>query len=164
MEASLSQSDLQQFVLSQRAKLAQLPLSVREGRVKRVSGLLIEVEGLPLSMGAQACVENTRQGAWVDAECIGFESDTTFLMAFDQVHGLSPGAVVYPLLTPLRSAHGYQMRHGVASLPIGPQLLGRVVDGLGRPLDGLGGASWSDNMARFASPNPLKRAPIHEAL
>ena len=164
MEASLSQSDLQQFVLSQRAKLAQLPLSVREGRVKRVSGLLIEVEGLPLSMGAQACVENTRQGAWVDAECIGFESDTTFLMAFDQVHGLSPVAVVYPLLTPLRSAHGYQMRHGVASLPIGPQLLGRVVDGLGRPLDGLGGASWSDNMERFASPNPLKRAPIHEAL
>ncbi|MEN9721007.1 MAG: hypothetical protein RIT13_1712, partial [Pseudomonadota bacterium] len=37
-------------------------------------------------------------------------------------------------------------------------------DGLGRPLDGLGGASWSDDLMRFASPNPLKRKPIHEPL
>ena len=160
----MSQADLQQYVDSQRAKLASLPLSVREGRVKRVSGLLVEVEGLPLSIGAQACVENSRQGNWVDAECIGFERDTTVLMAFDQMTGLSPGAVVYPLLTPQRRAKGYQMRQGIASVPIGPQLLGRVVDGLGRPLDGLGGASWSDNPLRCASPNPLKRKTIHEPL
>ena len=147
----MSQADLQHFVDSHRAKLANLPLSVREGRVKRVSGLLVEVEGLPLSIGAQACVENSRQGNWVDAECIGFERDTTYLMAFDQMAGLSPGAVVYPLLTPQRRAQGYQMRQGIASVPIGPQLLGRVVDGLGRPLDGLGGASWSDALMRFAT-------------
>lgn len=157
-------AEFQHFVDSQRAKLANLPLSVREGRVKRVSGLLVEVEGLPLSIGAQACVENSRQGTWVDAECIGFERDTTYLMAFDQMTGLSPGAVVYPLLTPQRCAQGYQMRQGIASVPIGPQLLGRVVDGLGRPLDGLGGASWSDDWMRFTSPNPLKRKPIHEPL
>ena len=157
-------ADLQQFVLSQRVKLANLPKSVREGRLKRVSGLLIEVEGLPLPMGAHACVENSRQGTWIDAECIGFEGDTTYLMAFDPVAGLSPGAVVCPLLTPQRSAQGYQMRQGIASLPIGPQLLGRVVDGLGRPLDGLGGASWTDAMTSFMSPNPLKRTPIHEPL
>ena len=157
-------AEFQHFVDSQRAKLANLPLSVREGRVKRVSGLLVEVEGLPLSIGAQACVENSRQGTWVDAECIGFERDTTYLMAFDQMTGLSPGAVVYPLLTPQRCAQGYQMRQGIASVPIGPQLLGRVVDGLGRPLDGLGGASWSDDWKRFTAPNPLKRKPIHEPL
>lgn len=157
-------AEFQHFVDSQRAKLANLPLSVREGRVKRVSGLLVEVEGLPLSIGAQACVENSRQGTWVDAECIGFERDTTYLMAFDQMTGLSPGAVVYPLLTPQRCAQGYQMRQGIASVPIGPQLLGRVVDGLGRPLDGLGGASWSDDWMRFTAPNPLKRKPILEPL
>jgi flagellum-specific ATP synthase len=101
---------------------------------------------------------------WIDAECIGFEGDTTYLMAFDQVSGLSPGAVVYPLLTPQRGPHGYRMRQGIASLPIGLQLLGRVVDGLGRPLDGLGGATWSDVLTRTPSPNPLKRAPIQEPL
>ncbi len=164
MESAVSQADFQNYVDLQRAKLANLPLSVREGRVKRVSGLLVEVEGLPLSIGAQACVENSRQGVWVDAECIGFERDTTDLMAFDQMAGLSPGAVVYPLLTPQRRAQGYPMRQGIASVPIGPQLLGRVVDGLGRPLDGLGGASWSDNFVRLVSPNPLKRKPIHEPL
>jgi flagellum-specific ATP synthase len=160
----LTALDLPEFVLSHRRKLAQLPLSVREGCVKRVSGLLIEVEGLPLPIGSHACVENSRQNIWIDAECIGFEGDTTYLMAFDEVSGLSPGAVVYPLLTPQRGANGYQMRQGIASLPIGQQLLGRVVDGLGRPLDGLGGATWADSLARTASPNPLKRAPIHEAL
>jgi len=162
--ATASHPDVHQFVLAQRSKLSSLPLSVREGRVKRVSGLLIEVEGLPLSIGAQACVENTRQGAWIDAECIGFESNTTFLMAFDQVTGLSPGAVVYPLLTPQRRAQGYEMRQGIASIPIGNKLLGRVVDGLGRPLDGLGGASWSDDLNKLSSPNPLKRKPIDEPL
>jgi flagellum-specific ATP synthase len=161
---AVSHPDVHQFVLTQRTKLSSLPLSVREGRVKRVSGLLIEVEGLPLSIGAQACVENTRQGVWIDAECIGFESNTTFLMAFDQVTGLSPGAVVYPLLTPQRRAQGYEMRQGIASIPIGDKLLGRVVDGLGRPLDGLGGASWSDDLNPLSSPNPLKRKPIDEPL
>ena len=160
----MSTVDLQDFVQAHRAKLAQLPLSVREGRVKRVSGLLIEVEGLPLPIGSHACVENSRQNIWIDAECIGFEGDTTYLMAFDQVSGLSPGAVVYPLLTPQRGPHGYRMRQGIASLPIGLQLLGRVVDGLGRPLDGLGGATWSDALTRPPSPNPLKRAPIQEPL
>jgi len=162
--AAVSHPDVHQFVLTHRTKLSALPLSVREGRVKRVSGLLIEVEGLPLSIGAQACVENTRQGVWIDAECIGFESNTTFLMAFDQVTGLSPGAVVYPLLTPQRRAQGYEMRQGIASIPIGDKLLGRVVDGLGRPLDGLGGASWSDDLNPLSSPNPLKRKPIDEPL
>ena len=119
----MSTADLQDFVQAHRAKLAQLPLSVREGRVKRVSGLLIEVEGLPLPIGLHACVENSRQNIWIDAECIGFEGDTTYLMAFDQVSGLSPGAVVYPLLTPQRGPHGYQMRQGIASLPIGPPTL-----------------------------------------
>lgn len=164
MAVTLRPSDMEQFVSSQRAKLAQLPKSVREGRLKRVSGLLIEVEGLPLPMGAHACVENTRLGTWIDAECIGFQGDITYLMAFDPVVGLAPGAVVCPLLTPQRSAQGYQMRQGIASLPIGPLLLGRVVDGLGRPLDGLGGASWSDAMASVVSPNPLRRTPVVEPL
>lgn len=156
--------DLRRHVQQYRERLSRLPLSIRQGRVKRVSGLLIEVEGLPLPMGAHACVENARQGSWIDAECIGFEGDITYLMAFDPVSGLAPGAVVYPLLTPLRTPHGYAMRQGVASLPIGPALLGRVVDGLGRPLDGLGGAHWSDSTFASVPPNPLKRTPVHTPL
>ncbi len=151
--------------LSQRAaRLAEAPRAIRQGKLKRVSGLVLEVEGLPMAMGSHACVENQTQGHWVDAECIGFHGETTYLMAFDPVHGLSPGAAVHPLHTPLATPKGYVMRDSIQSLPIGPALLGRVVDGLGRPLDGLGGAEWRSLRSSATSPNPLRRAPISQPL
>lgn len=153
-----------QRISQYRERVAQLPLSIREGRVRRVAGLLIEVTGLPLPLGAQACVESAQTGVWVDAECIGFEDNITYLMAYDTVSGLAPGAVVCPLLTPLRGLNGYKMRNGIASLSIGPDLLGRVVDGLGRPLDGLGGAEWGHARPALKKPNPMKRTPVHEPL
>ena len=54
----------------QRQRLEQTPLSIRQGRLRKVSGLVLEVEGLPMAMGAHACVQNSTQGHWVDAECI----------------------------------------------------------------------------------------------
>ena len=155
---------LSEHLATARQDLANWPRSIREGRLRRVSGLVLEVEGLPLPLGAQASVENLQQGGWIDAECIGFEGDITYLMAYDTVSGISPGAVVCPLHTPQRSAEGYRMRSGIASLPIGPALLGRVVDGLGRPLDGLGGAVWMPSRRVGRTPNPLKRAPVQEPL
>lgn len=147
-----------------RERLQQTPLAVRQGRLRKVSGLVLEVEGLPLAMGAHACVQNSTQGGWIDAECIGFQGDVTYLMAFDPVHGLFPGAVVFPLHTPIEEGGSYRMRGSIQSLPIGPQLLGRVVDGLGRPLDDLGGTQWQALQAATARPNPMRRAPIHEPL
>lgn len=161
--AMLTQNLLDHLDL-QKQRLQSVPQSIREGRLKRVSGLLIEVEGLPLPLGAHATVFNARTQDWVDAECIGFEGQTTFLMAFDAVHGLAPGAVVMPLLTPRRTLHGYVMRQGIATLPVGPGLLGRVVDGLGRPLDELGGAVWTEYQDPPHRPNPLRRHPIQEPM
>ena len=156
--------DIKHRIAQHRDRLARLPLSIRQGRVRKVSGLLIEVTGLPLPLGAAACVEHAQAGVWIDAECIGFEDNITYLMAYDPVHGLAPGAVVCPLYTPVRGLQGYAMRQGIATLPIGEPLLGRVVDGLGRPLDGLGGASWSPARPAVSRPNPLKRAPVMEPL
>lgn len=145
-------------------RLSQTPRAIRQGRLRRVSGMVMEVEGLPLPMGAHAFVENTSQSQWVDAECIGFHGDVTYLMAFDPVQGLAPGAWVCPIQTPVLINGQYSMRGSIESLPIGPALLGRVVDGLGRPLDGLGGASWRGFWRSTPRPNPLRRAPIHEPL
>lgn len=157
-------AQLSRFIGQQRARLEQWPRSVREGRLRRVSGLVLEVEGLPLPIGAHACVENPRQRSWIDAECIGFDGETTYLMAFDSISGLSPGAVVCPLNTPQRSENGYNLRAGVQTLPIDERLLGRVVDGLGRPLDGQGGAKWIEHRWVPRMPNPLRRAPVAEPL
>jgi flagellum-specific ATP synthase len=126
--------------------------------------MVLEVEGLPMPMGAHACIHNTSQGQWVDAECIGFHGDITYLMAFDPVQGLSPGAVVCPIDTPVLTDQGYVQRGSIQSLPIGPALLGRVVDGLGRPLDELGGAQWREFWRHQPRPNPLKRVPIQDPL
>ena len=163
-EHLVSAGDVVKRIGQKRALLAQLPLSIRAGRVRSVSGLLIEVLGLPLPIGSAACVENASTGGWIDAECIGFEDNITYLMAYDAVSGLAPGAVVSPLLTPLRSPQGYKMRSGIASLPIGSALLGRVVDGLGRPLDGFGGARWGAEKSDTMRPNPIKRLPVSEPI
>lgn len=147
-----------------RQRLQQMPMAIRQGRLRKVSGLVLEVEGLPLAMGAHACVQNATQGRWVDAECIGFHGDATYLMAFDAVHGLAPGAIVCPLDTPIDEGGHYRMRGSIQSLPMGPQLLGRVVDGLGRPLDDLGGTQWQALQAEGPRPNPMRRAPIQVPL
>ena len=145
-------------------RLSRTPHAIRQGRLRRVSGMVMEVEGLPMPMGAHACVENTSQGQWVDAECIGFHGDATYLMAFDPVQGLAPGALVCPIQTPVLVGGEYTLRGSIESLPIGPALLGRVVDGLGRPLDEQGGASWRGFWRSSPRPNPLRRTPIHEPL
>ena len=160
----MSQSVTTKKFIEQRLdRLREAPRSVVQGRLKRVTGLLLEVEGLQTRIGGQACVRHETLGTWIDVECIGFDAGIAFFMAFDPVAGLSPGAPVFPLNVPQRSDRGYRMRTGIASLPIGPALLGRVVDGLGRPLDGLGGASWNSSMVVLAKPNPLKRTSVSDA-
>ena len=152
-----------QFVEQRLERLRQAPRSIGQGRLKRVTGLLLEVEGLQTQIGGQACIQHEALGTWIDVECIGFDAGIAYFMAFDPVAGLSPGAPVFPLDVPQRSGKGYRMRTGIASLPIGPALLGRVVDGLGRPLDGLGGAVWNNAIVVPTKPNPLKRTSVSEA-
>jgi len=152
-----------QFIEQRLERLRQAPRSIGQGRLKRVTGLLLEVEGLQTQIGGQACIQHESLGTWIDVECIGFDAGIAYFMAFDPVAGLSPGAPVFPLDVPQRSEGGYRMRTGIASLPIGPALLGRVVDGLGRPLDGLGGALWNNSIVVPTKPNPLKRTSVSEA-
>ena len=150
------------FVAQQLGRLRETPRAINQGRLRRVAGLLLEVEGLPIHIGGHACVRHEALGHWIDIECVGFDAGIAFFMAFDPVSGLSPGAPVFPLDSPLRGNRGYRQRSGVASVPIGPLLLGRVVDGLGRPLDGKGGAVWSSTPFSRAKPNPLRRTSVDQ--
>ncbi|HAS8093513.1 TPA: flagellar protein export ATPase FliI, partial [Vibrio vulnificus] len=88
----------------------------------------------------------------MEAEVVGFSGDNLFLMPSEQIGGILPGAKV----TPLTSESG---------LPVGMELLGRVIDGVGNPLDGLG-PIYTEHRASFnAEPiNPLARKPITEPL
>ncbi len=85
---------------------------------------------------------------FVDAEIVGFNDQTLYLMPNDHISGVLPGARVIPQVNNL-------------GLPVGMSLLGRVVDGLGRPLDGLGKIN-AEHHLKFAQNtiNPLSRRPI----
>ena len=147
-----------------RQHLAQAPRSIREGKLKRVSGIVLEVEGLPMSIGAGATILSELGGKTYDAECIGFNGAITYLMPIDTMEGISPGALVYPADTPFNSGSGYTSNSIGEPLPIGESLLGRVVDGLGRPIDGKGYGEKQFSPFIQRTLNPLDRTPIHEPL
>ena len=140
------------------------PKSIREGRLKKVSGFVLEVEGLPLPIGASACILSQGSDYFIDAECIGFNGGTTYLMAVDPIDGIAPGALVYPANTPFMTEGRYTVRSSVKPIAIGNELLGRVVDGFGRPLDGKGAGELESRPIKTRSLNPMDRHPIHEPM
>ncbi|CAG4903892.1 flagellar protein export ATPase FliI [Paraburkholderia saeva] len=133
------------------------------GRLTRAAGLVLEAVGLRLSVGSEVMIELPAGSpiAFAEAEVVGFAGDKLFLMPTTEVHGLLPGARVYPL----ESAPIADPMAGAKRLPVGWELLGRVVDASGRPLDSLGPLG-AVNDAPLSAPsiNPLHREPIHKVL
>src|ERR1051326_1496503 len=125
-----------------------------QGRVVQVVGLSIEVEGLRLPLG-EIChlySERATAGARITAEVVGFRDARLILMPLRQTHGVRPHTAVFP------SGRGF-------AVPVGEELLGRVIDGLARPIDGKGPLNTSRS-ARItdAPPSPLGRQPIRTPL
>ncbi|MBL8444075.1 MAG: flagellar protein export ATPase FliI [Zoogloeaceae bacterium] len=141
------------------------------GRLTRINGLVMEAEGLKLPLGA-SCQIITLGGGTVEAEVVGFNADKLYMMPTDDVFGLAPGAPVYPLEPPVRQpivgepiAPRRRTSDRAKHLPVGDSLLGRVVDGAGRPLDGLGPLATDETRSLQSRPfNPLMRAPIRQVL
>ena len=102
--------------------ITQTPLYRMGGRLKSVTGLM--TCNLPAAVGDH-CAVVPREGEAVLAEVIGFENDLAYLVPFDPAENLRPG------MTVIRKGRGVMV-------PTGRNLLGRVIDGLGRPIDDLG--------------------------
>jgi len=144
------------------------PMAV-SGRITRVAGLVMECVGLRLAVGA-ACTVPMPNGSRVEAEVVGFDGERLFLMPQSEIEGLVPGQRVFPIepmipppgsVTHARRRPSDRARH----LPVGMQLLNRVVDGAGRPLDGKGPLNTTESAPINARPiNPLDRAPIVDTL
>jgi len=130
-----------------------LPLvsPVAEGRLVRVVGMTIEAVGLQASLGQQ-CEIILDNGKRLEAEVVGFAEEKIYLMPIQNIEGLKPGARVVPL----------NQRMGLRA---GEQLLGRIINGLGEPLDDK--PIWAgEEYLQFAAHliNPLKRHPIERPL
>ena len=137
--------------LSTYAPAVSLPVQpVVEGRLLRMVGLTLEAEGLRAAMGSRCLVINddSFHPVEVEAEVMGFSGSKIFLMPVGSVAGIAPGARVVPLADNGR-------------LPMGMSMLGRVLDGAGRALDGKGPMKAEDWVPMDGPTiNPLKRDPI----
>ncbi|MDP3036756.1 MAG: flagellum-specific ATP synthase FliI, partial [Rhodocyclaceae bacterium] len=144
------------------------------GRLTRINGLVMEATGLKLPLGS-GCLIEAPDGGSVEAEVVGFAGEKLYMMPTEDVYGLAPGAHVMPLEIPPRplqlgqaSEPRRRNQDRAKHLPVGDALLGRVVDGNGRPLDGLGPLDPRENgptRSLVGRPsNPLQRAPIVQTL
>jgi flagellum-specific ATP synthase len=121
-----------------------------KARLLRMVGLTLEAEGLRAAMGSRCLVINddSFHPVEVEAEVMGFSGSKIFLMPVGSVAGIAPGARVVPLADNGR-------------LPMGMSMLGRVLDGAGRALDGKGPMKAEDWVPMDGPTiNPLKRDPI----
>ncbi len=122
-----------------------------EGHLTRMVGLTLEALGCQAAVG-ERCEVMTSSGASMEAEVVGFAGDRLYLMPTGDVQGIKPGARVIP-------------RHGAGHVRVGLELLGRVIDGGGEPLDGRGPIYLDDRASLTGTPiNPLLRAPIERPL
>ncbi len=141
------------------------------GKLTRVTGLVLEASGLRLAVG-NCCRVLLPHGNSVEAEVVGFSEDRLFLMPINDVHGVTPGALVLPIEAQAerqRIGAPLHPRRRVADqakhVPVGNALLGRVLDSAGNPLDQLGPLRCDHSVSLHNRPlNPLDRAPISQVL
>lgn len=122
------------------------------GKVVQIIGLIIESDGPKASIGDLCYIYNKLDGEPIWAEVVGFKTQKLLLMPLGSMEGLMPGAVVMNT--------GSSMK-----IKVGPQLLGRVLDGLGRPIDNLGPVNTQSFYSTHAEIiNPLNRQLIRTPL
>ncbi|GAC1322161.1 MAG: flagellar protein export ATPase FliI [Thermoleophilaceae bacterium] len=122
----------------------------RHGRVSNLIGLIIEATGVEAEIGELCHVETGRNSESVPAEVVGFRDSRTLLMPLGEMHGIGPGRTV--------TASGEQL-----GIEISDAFLGRVVDALGQPLDGMEPPADGCRRSTISAPPPaLERPPIRE--
>lgn len=129
-------------------RIAQSQTLEHIGRVAQVTGLLIESDGPQGKLGDVCEIVSDEYGLTVFAEVVGFREHRVLLMPLGDMDGIHPGCEV-------------RLRRQRNAIPTGEALLGRVLDGMGQPIDDLGVLDAPrDGQLRRHPPNPLTRRRI----
>ena len=113
--------------------------------------MLIEITGLSLAMG-EICRVYIKNDEFIEAEVIGLSKSGVMVMPYEHVNGISRGMI----------AVNYT-KSGEA--PVSDNMLGRIIDALGRPIDEKGEIEYKSHYPLYPKPlNPLKRERIHDAI
>ena len=141
------------FAVEVERQLPQLstPRPERCGTLVRLVGLRLEARGIMAPIGS-CCEISTQDGQTIEAEVVGFNDKTLYLMPLTDPVGVAPGATV-------------RVVKDMGSVCLGPELLGRVLDGRGEPLDGLPKPRCDTRLSLLGLPlNPMERGPIDRVL
>lgn len=128
-------------------KLDEVRLFRPLGRVDQVIGLVVESYGPPVSIG-EMCVIKTQAGRHISAEVVGFRNKKVLLMPLEETVGIEPGSWVDKADQPY-------------AIPVSRELLGRVLDGMGQPMDDKGPIRADTfRPVHNLPPNPLMRKRV----
>lgn len=131
-------------------KIKEASYNYQEGIVNKVIGLTVEVEGIKAFVG-EVCHIYNEENNKISCEVVGFNENNVILMPLGELIGISPGCRVVPERVPL-------------NVKCSNELFGKVLDGLGNPLDG---STISDGVPYpldTEPPDPLKRRRITEVI
>jgi flagellum-specific ATP synthase len=122
------------------------------GNVTQVVGLVVEANGPAVQLGCMCDIHGQENQPPVMAEVLGFRDNAVLMMPLEDIRSIGPGSRVV----------ARQLR---ASVTVGRQMLGRIIDGLGQPIDGLGPLKGDDSYPIYSNPvNPLLRQRIRQPL
>ncbi len=122
------------------------------GRVSQVIGMVVESQGPGIPVGSMCEISTFRGQGRVPAEVVGFREGRALLMPLGEMRGVEPGSVI-------------QQVGGQAAAPVSESMLGRVIDGLGHPVDGKGPLMTKTSYPLYAEPlNPMERERITEPI
>ena len=131
--------------------LARASSPERCGTLVRLVGLRMEARGIMAPVGS-SCEIIGQDGHKIEAEVVGFNDKTLYLMPLTEPVGIGPGASV-------------RMAYDLGTACLGPELLGRVIDGRGEPLDGKPKPACKARLSLLGLPiNPMERGPIDSVL
>jgi flagellum-specific ATP synthase len=143
-----SQINLESYI----HRLRQINPIKTVGSVKRAVGLVVESLGPPVSVGELCEIEGSDRAERIPAEVIGFKDNYVLSMPLFKVHGVKLGDRVV-------------CRKKRATVPVGPALLGRIIDGMGDPIDDLPPLKTDEEyLLQPDGTNPLERKNIEETL
>ncbi len=122
------------------------------GRIQKIVGMVIEASGPASQIGCVCDIHAEGRAGSVSAEVLGFRENSVLLMPLEDIRSLGPGCKVVA-------------RKEKAQVGVGKAMLGRIIDGLGNPIDGKGPIPIDDRYPVYANPmNPLLRNRISKPL
>ncbi|MEA4831996.1 putative ATP synthase YscN [bioreactor metagenome] len=125
---------------------------IHSGKIENIVGMVIESTGPNADIGTVCRIYNSKRNSYTYAEIVGFKEKRVLLMPYEELNGIAKGSIV-------------ESTGDILKIPVGDQIIGRVVDGFGNIIDGKPGVVCGEYYPVYNKPsNPFERERISERI